>query len=315
MDYGRVNKLKKSLAEQIHALSENLLTKFPIDQYIVYLEHYPRFSSYRYVSSDIENYCNNIIKNSSEEVLELYHELVLLSLIVAANEKLKTKELPEPVKRLYNTNFERITRRIEINAYPPGYYTYPQDKFLKDLGVCSLRMIPTGVRKIHLGSLPAREFLFKGGCLQFLRGVALIVYELGGVKPVYHGHLDSHDPDSIAEFSFDGWIRHYKIVAEMLEMNKEIKGLIGRSWYYDPQLKKVSPELSYLGEMVTENGGKLFYVGSNSEAVKNATLMSTNRSRLYNEGEYLPTDYMVVWPRKRLIKWANRDCSFQICQT
>lgn len=66
----------------------------------------------------------------------------------------------------------------------------------------------------------------------------MIVYELGGNKFVYHRHFDSRDPDAIAKFHFEGWMRHYSIVAEILKMNNKVKGLVGCSWYYDPQLIK-----------------------------------------------------------------------------
>lgn len=56
----------------------------------------------------------------------------------------------DAVRKFLFDKIRKKYKKIETNADPPGYYKYPQDKFLKDLGVCSLRMIPTDVRKIHL---------------------------------------------------------------------------------------------------------------------------------------------------------------------
>ena len=80
---------------------------------------------------------------------------------------------------------------------------------------------------------------------------------------------------------------------------------MGLSWFYDPYLKEISPSLNYLREIVIDNGGSLYYVGPNESAIRNATLLSMKRKELYEEGKYMPTNYLYIWPKKKLIQWAE----------
>ena len=38
----------------------------------------------------------------------------------------------------------------------------------------------------------------------------------------------------------------------------------------------------------------------------NATAKSSTRKRLYEEGKYKPTGYMVIWLREELINWSDK---------
>lgn len=306
MNLGKASKLKNKLIEEIKSFNSDLLSKFPLERYIEYLENYPTISSYKYVSTEIEKFSKDLLTIGNNNILESYHKLILIILIIKAKDKIDSMKLPEDIKNLYSINFNRIINNIERNVFAPGFYMYPQDKFFKELGVCSLKIIPAGAQKINISSLPI-SFLFKGGIIQFLKGILFIFFKLGGFKPIYDMHTDSHDPNLLAEWNYKGWVRFYIRIAELLKINRHIKGIYGIGWPFDPKLEKISPRHIYLREIVTKNGGKLFYIGPSENAIKSATFKSPTRRKLYREGKYLPTDYMVVWPRKKLIEWANKQ--------
>lgn len=115
-------------------------------------------------------------------------------------------------------------------------------------------------------------------------------------------HTDSNDPHLMADFNQEGWIRFYKRVSDMLEIYPHVKGVFGSSWFFDPILEDISPRLVYLRIIVTDNGGKLFHIGSNDQSIKDATQKSQIRRKLCQEGKYIPTS---IWPRKNLIAWAK----------
>jgi hypothetical protein len=301
-----VNELADKIKAEIQVSNKDLLTKFPTQEYINHIKTYAQLTGYRYVSLEIEDFCNGIIENSNEQILELYQKLILINFILESKNTLDSTKLPEDIKRLYGTNFKRILKNIESDSMPPGFYRYPNDKFCKDLGVCSLRMIPVGAYKIELSGIQKR-ILFKRGWGQFFRGMLFITSELGGFKPLYEMHYDSHDPDLLAELNFEGRRLSYMRIAELLKMEKKIKGVFGVGWLLDPQLEKISPHLNHVRELPLKNGGKLFYVGSSAQVVTDATLKSATRKRLYNEGKYIPTNYMSVWSRKKLIEWGNKQ--------
>jgi hypothetical protein len=306
MDWDKATALKNELKEKIKVFDRDFLNKFPIEIYIKYLEKYPTVISYQYVSPEIKKICENIVKTSNENILELYHKLVSVSLIIHNKDKLTTLKLPDEIKYLFYQNFDRIIDNITQNTFPPGFYLYSNDKFYKDIGVCSLRLIPAGPAKINISSLPA-NFLFKGGIKQFVRGILFILFELRGFKPIYEMHVDSHDPNALAEYTYEGHVRFYKRIAQIFMINRNIKAIIAIGWPFDPQIEKISPRHKYLRDFVIKNGGKIFYVGPSESAINNAILRSPTRRKLYEEGKYIPTDYLMIWPRKKLIQWANKQ--------
>ena len=88
-----------------------------------------------------------------------------------------------------------------------------------------------------------------------------------------------------------------------LEKYKPIKGVFRASWFCDPELENISPRLMYLQKTPVENGANFFYIGE--DRTGNAFAKSKTRLKLYNEGKYKPKAYLLVWPRKELIKWAK----------
>jgi hypothetical protein len=305
IDFERTAILKNRIIDEITNMHDGLLQDFPINKYIDLCIKIPQIGGYRYVSSEVKEICKKINYKSNEQILELYHMLVLIELILLAQNELKKKKLPEDVKLLYHKNFQGIIKRIETKNENTGFYLYSNDKFCKDISVCRLWMIPCGAQKIHLGRI-SKKFIFKRGFQQFFRGLALLLVELGGgFKPIYRMHTDTHDRDLLAEFNPEGSLRFYLRVAEILKINKEVKGICGASWMNDPQLKNISPEIWQHNEFAYQNGGQVFYLGSNIKDIIDATYVSSKRKRLYEKGKYLPTRYLFIWSRGKLIKWAN----------
>lgn len=305
VDSGKLAELSNIIAGRITSLDKNLLAVFPIAKYIECIEAYPKVSDYRYVSQEVKNICQGIVSAAGEEILDLYHQLLLVTLILNAQGKIQKSTLPQDIKTLYSSNFERITKEIESRDQI-GSYNYAHDKFRKNLAVFSLRMIPAGLAKMHLSRIP-RGFIFRKGFAQFIRGITFMLFEIRGFSPLFELHTDSNDPELLAEFNEEGRVKFYKRVSQLLKTQQDVKGIIGNSWFYDPKLETISPKLAYITRIPTANGGKLFYMGSDSQCIKDATLKSLTRRRLYEEGKYIPTSYLLIWSRKKLISWADGE--------
>jgi hypothetical protein len=301
----KLKELSDIITREISASNENLLSMFPISKYIECIERYPKLRNYGYISPEVDKLCKDIVYKSGGQILELYHQLILLNLILIARNKIEKKDYPQDIKNLYNSNFERIMKEIESRGQI-GSYNYAHDKFRKNLAVCSLRMIPAGAQKINLSGI-SRRFIFKKVFAQLIRGITFILFELGGSGPLFEMHTDSNDAELMADFNEDGWIKYYKRVSELLKIHPDVKGVFGSSWFFDPKLEKISPRLAYLRRIPTSNGGKLFYMGSDSQCIKDATLKSPTRRKLYQENKYMPTSYLLIWPRKKLISWADGE--------
>jgi hypothetical protein len=228
----------------------------------------------------------------------------MLSLILCSLGRLDAAGLPEEIPALFADNFGRIARNIARDADPPGFYLYPG--FSKELAICTMRLIPAGVQKVHLHGLPRRDVLPRSprGLLRSLGRLA----SLGGFQPLYEMHTDSRDVRAMAQFHPAGWARFYQRAARLLERNPGVRGLFGSSWFFDPALAEVSPELAYLRTLVTDHGGWLVCLGACDRAAhEDALLRSPRRKEWFEQGRYHPRKYLVVWPRRELIAWAGRS--------
>jgi len=89
----------------------------------------------------------------------------------------------------------------------------------------------------------------------------------------------------------------------MMKKNPYIKGICNESWFYDPQLAGISPRLMYLQTIPLQNGAKRFYLGLRDPS--DAIAKSKTRENLYKEGRYTPKSFMIIWPRKEFLQWAE----------
>ncbi len=300
----RVHALRQNLENQITASNPVLLRDFPLRTYMDLIGRYPKIGNYTYISPEVSRLADNVSRSCSRTVFESYHKCLMLSLIEKALEKLEHVSLPGEIKTYYHMNFERIIDDIESGFHETGFYLYPRDKFLKDLGICSLRLIPAGVQKINLAPLPP-EFLFRNGASQFISGLLYVLFELKGFKPLYNMHTDSHDTHLMSEFNPDGWRNFLVRAADLIKLNPSVKGVFGKTWFVDPQLEKISPRLCYVRHIFNRNGGRFFYLGPCTSGIEDAVYKSPTRKKLYEHGKYIPKDYLGVWSGRSLIKWAE----------
>lgn len=305
MDVKKLKLVSDRLIGKIKESKADCLLKFPVENYIKLIKQYPKVADYHFVSPDVKGFCGNLKQYTNEHILELFHKLVLVALIAESQKVLPNKKFNQDINLLFETNYDRIINSVELES-PEGAYLYSNDKFCKDLALTYFRLIPMGAQKINLSGL-SKQFLLKCGFKQFIQGLNFVGMEMGGFSPLFEMHTDSNDPHLLGEFNEEGWIRFYKRMPDIFKLYPDVKGVFGSSWFFDPALDHISPRLAYLRTTVTDNGGKLFYIGPDEQSANNATSKSKTRKKLYQEGKYKPADYLLVWPRECLIAWAERN--------
>ncbi|MBY0430367.1 MAG: hypothetical protein K2Q10_04155, partial [Rhodospirillales bacterium] len=99
------------------------------------------------------------------------------------------------------------------------------------------------------------------------------------------------------------------LIAKSLQRQPEVRGLIGRSWFYSSVVSEVSPHLAWLRGFFVENGA---YVVEMEEAKPNAGFLigSTRRRKLYEEGKFRPRVTLVLWRRADMLAWADAHPEF-----
>ena len=260
--------LTRQLQDRIEtALPEGLLRQYPIADSLALLDARPENCSYAHVTPAVARLAGSILEAGGESALSGYLQRVLVELMDRNRAKVDASDLPEAIKVLYRLNFARIADDIVHRRQEAGFYHPENDKFQKDIGVCSLRIIPAGVQKLNRHKLPLR-LLGKGGVRKNFQFFSHVIGTLRGTGPLYDMHTDSHDADLLSRFNPEGWRAFYRDVAALLQVRTEVIGLFTVAWYFDAELANVSPRLRYLRELAIESGGRLFDVGPTDSAAR-----------------------------------------------
>jgi hypothetical protein len=99
----------------------------------------------------------------------------------------------------------------------------------------------------------------------------------------------------------------YLRIAELMKRNPRVKGICRRSWFLDPALENISPQLAYIREVPKKNGARIFKTKTRQIDIDFAIAMSAKRRQLYKKGQYVPRGYVYIWPRKAFLEWASRN--------
>ena len=130
-----------------------------------------------------------------------------------------------------------------------------------------------------------------------------------GAYPIYKFHNNQVDYNAMKYFNEEGVRNMFLSVSDLLQRNKKVKGISGTSWFFDPKMKSISPELGYFYDLIIEIGGRVYKSNTNEKTVKNATFLSKKRKSLYEQGLYKPYNYVFIITRKRMIKWGMSNIS------
>ncbi|KAK0349259.1 hypothetical protein LTR94_033879, partial [Friedmanniomyces endolithicus] len=93
--------------------------------------------------------------------------------------------------------------------------------------------------------------------------------------------------------------------AELCRLRPELAGMIGSSWFYDPPLTEISPRLAHLRLNPLKGGAFLVHQGPGEIHTARAAAASASRKALIDAGDYTARSWLMVWPRKQLIAWAD----------
>ena len=120
-------------------------------------------------------------------------------------------------------------------------------------------------------------------------------------RPWFRVHTETR---SLAEFNEEGWRDCRREIAKLLELHPETAGLVATSWFYDPALAAISPNLAYSRQFrpKMDKSGATWHLAFH---VRSSTATSATRRALYESGKYRPVAHSVVWDRHDLINWAS----------
>jgi hypothetical protein len=132
-------------------INSAILDLLPLETRIAEITNYPDFHSYKSMERNLEKLENAWEANTGQSSAAPYYRAMLALLMRDSERRLKDANFPSDIIALFEKWFGRVIK--DLNVQPDAYYCFKKDSFLKDLAVCSLRMIPVGgAWTVELGS-------------------------------------------------------------------------------------------------------------------------------------------------------------------
>lgn len=264
------------------------------------LERHPELPGYSRLPAEAVHAVRQI-----EEAYGSKHRAALLRRVLARcmSNTLQAQRflaLPEGIKALTRKEFSRI--EAALHTSPDDSYSLSSDLYLKDLALACMRLIAAGARLLDCSSGVPRSLIWRGGYRQGLRALRQFLWETHGFKPFYQAHVHL---SSLEDFSVDGWIRMFRLIADLFAGDERARGFFGAAWLYDPALDTVSPHLSYMRRFALERGAQLYYYEDDTLGRSGALSKSRTRRALFEKHCYVPRIYYLVWARTSLMRWAR----------
>jgi len=247
-------------------------------------------------SKAIDLWISSVFPEHRDDALIRIRKAVVARLVLSYFEP--EDQLARSVVELYPAFFGRLAEFLSNNpgrGYKPAFY-------YKDVRYALGLTVPCGSLQIDLRYRIGPKLVVRDIVHSRAPRAGWDYLSSSAWGRWYNTHLD---PREMSAFNPTGWTASFCRIADMLEINRKVCGAAGVSWYYDPKVGEISPALAYLRSNQVDNGAFSLRLGPGPEHTKNAIYGSRIRQQLYEEGKYLPTAFLIAWPRITLIPWAR----------
>lgn len=294
-------KLRAHLA-QLAKASAGWVALDQIKAFVNCFDHLPRHSGYKYVPASAHVIQQEILQSRGDAASRGFLYACMLQGLLKCLSSEAFAALPVRIKghqlKQYGRILDKSTVIIETCELD-------SDLFHKDLGLALMRLYAAAAQMVDHDAGIGRAILFADGATHLPVRLALFA-KLGGFKPFFeiHTHLSYLD-----EFTEEGWNECYRCCADLYAIHPHVLGMQGGSWFYDPALAAISPRLAYLREVPKKGGAHLLYASTDAHLVHDATSTSPTRKKLYEDGQYRPKSFTLIWPRADQIEWAKSNAA------
>ncbi len=290
------------LREELLSINGDILNKFTLEDYLEdVLKNTGYWNRFLY-SQKQQQIFNTITTEYGSAAIAIYHKLAFCHFMCYSLKHLDNLNLPDRMLDFIHAWFEGVLK--DFSTQPDDYYFHNYPNFHTDVKVCILKSIPIGgAWTVDLGHIGLRPLIY-GGFNQALDFIKCLLFTVSGFTPFYIIHTSHRRLGSFNKHEMD---LAYLRIAELMKRNPSIKGIYRRSWFLDPALENISPQLAYIREVPQKNGARIFKTKTRKIDIDFAIAMSAKRRQLYKKGQYVPRGYVYIWPRKAFLEWASRN--------
>jgi len=236
--------------------------------------------------------------------------------------------MPAGIQEAWFTHFNRILD--DFSTHADDYYALeqPRKPLEKDLALCGGWAIPIGgawlVEQRILG-LPGEQPVprstggetwppssrrmdalnrWSGRALQSYLARVRLRWGLSSAE-VRHCYVVHTVERQLRHFSAQKHRLAYLNLADLADMHDQIEGVYRCSWFLDPALTSISPNLEFLQALPRQGGARFWPVGPPWErAFHDAIEKSPARKQAYAQGVYNPWLWSFYWSQEDLAAWA-----------
>ena len=232
--------VSNELAGTIAAKDAQLFADYPVATYIRYFDDVPADASYSNIPAPVDKIYESIKARGGEDIVQNYNKIVLTEFMRQYYSRVEQRNLTPRVERYFLEYYRLLVDRIKNPR--TSYFRLSNSAFEKDLAVCRMKLWPCGAELVDEKAGFSRSLLLTHGVRQAAKGWSIFL-RAKGFAPFFETHFDRR---FVQDFSPEGYQRLYQTIAELLEVNQHVKGVIGGSWWHDPALQKISPDIWFL---------------------------------------------------------------------
>jgi hypothetical protein len=227
-----------------------------------------------------------------------FERAILLRALRISAARLATYPVDSSVRRLYDEE----VRIVEVPT-PAAMTRFDLSKniFVALAKIATLRRFPAGQMTWEVSGIP-RSWLPKVPPASLPR-VAQYLFKLGGLGPAFVPHLNATRKDRAALLERETNRSWYRMALSM-KQQPAIRGLVASSWLHSPDTMRVSPHMTGFSRALLDNGALLIR-HHRADPDCGVFYRSPERKKLYDEGQFVPTHGLVIWPRREMLAWAE----------
>jgi hypothetical protein len=240
-----------------------------------------------------------IVVRDSGASPEEFNRVALLAAAAASLRTLDDSQVPIAVKDKTRQLFERFAAGDGSIQTADG----PAHRFIQFAKLATLRRWPAGLFDWEESGLP-RSWMPRIRPLGALAKTAgLVARRWRGFRPAFFAHLTICRP--VHALTQRETLHSYRLIAEALALQPQVKGMITASWFHSPDTHAVSPHLAWLNQVFVQHGGVVATIGA-AEPDCGVFTRSPERRKAFDEGRFHPTIGLIIWPREEMIAWATQ---------
>jgi len=221
---------------------------------------------------------------------------LVLKTILRSLPSVSTLNVAGGVKRYFYESFQDFA----VNEASHAWCRAGRFSFVVICKKATLRIFPGGEFYWEISGFP-RSWLKLIPPRSLSAALLFFATKFKGFAPAFFFHLDpGRRVRALSPATLNAC---YLLMAECLELQPEIKGILTIGWLHSPDTHAISPHLAWRNQAIAENGG---FVSRINGPVEHELVFhrSPERRKAFEAGRFTPTNGLVLWASADMRKWA-----------